>query len=133
MTIILVIVTCKKTWGFFGIFSKEGAERKECRRCLGMRDPRDGVRVSGFDGNYSTRGSGGGSVRVGGGAVGSVSGGGSVRVGSGDGGGDWVHIVNGGITYRVPAHCVDSSGALKASCRGYLTAEYRVGGGIFSL
>lgn len=136
---------CKKTWGFFGIFSKEGAERKECRQCLGIRSSDDAVYVRGASVGSARGGSAGGVYVAGGavgggraggavgGAVGAAVGGaaGSVHIvgGAAGGGGDWATVVVDGITYRIPAHCVNGDGSVKSSCRGYLTVEYRVGGG----
>lgn len=139
---------CKKTWGFFGIFSQEGAERKSCRQCLGIRSGDDGVYVSGIRTNSGSVGGGAGGVRVAGGAAGGVyvNGGnqggnqggaaGSVYVaggiqggGPGGAGDGMVTVVVDGISYRIPGHCVNGDGSVKSSCRGYLTAEYRIGGG----
>lgn len=135
---------CKKTWGFFGIFSQEGTERRSCRECLGLRSSADGVYVSGIRTNSGSVGGGVGGVRVAGGingggqgqgsgqggSVGSVYVAGGINGGGNGGTGDgMITVVVDGISYRIPGHCVNSDGSVKSSCRGYLTAEYRIGGG----
>jgi hypothetical protein len=131
---------CKKTWGFFGIWSEEGTERRSCRECLGIRSSADGVYVRG-SGSVRVAGGAAGGVYVQGGNQGGGQGqggnqGGVIHVqggnqGGGNGGtGDgMITVVVDGISYRIPGHCVNGDGSVKSSCRGYLTAEYRIGGG----
>ncbi len=123
---------CKKTWGFFGIWSEEGTERRSCRECLNIRSTSDGVYVRGSGGARVTGGGVGGVYVQGGGQGQGGNQGGVIHVqGGNQGGGNgdgMITVVVDGISYRIPGHCVNGDGSVKSSCRGYLTAEYRIGG-----